>query len=345
MERPVAPLRPHDRLLIVRLGAVGDVIRALPAVHRLRLAFPRAHVAWIVEDLAAPLLEGHADLNEVIVLSRRELREAGRHPARLLAVSAALRARLARGRYDVTLDLQSTLKSGIVASLAGAGRRVGFAPTHAREWSFLFANEWGRPSSPHLNRVDRNLEMAALLGGSEGPVSAALTEGPADAAEAATILDRLGALHGRPVLLAPGASRKQAFKRWPAPAWGRLARLLAEAGRSPVVAWGPGEASLAEAIEKDSAGGARRAPPTSLPVLAALLRRSALFIGADTGPMHLAWAVGCRVVALFGPTDPRLNAPIGPGHQVLLAPERDLARLAPEAVCAAALRALGEAEG
>ena len=340
MDRPVAPLRPQDRVLVVRLGAVGDVIRALPAVHRIRLAFPQAHLAWVVEDLAAPLLEGHADLNEVIVLSRRELRAAGRHPARLAATAATIRERLRRGRYDVAVDLQSTLKSAIVAFLAGAPRRVGFAATHCREGSFLFTNEWGRPSSPHLNRVDRNLEMAALLGAAHGPVTAALGERPAEAAEAERILDRLGPSRGRPVILCPGASRRQAFKRWPATAWSRLARLLSGAGRSPLIVWGPGEESLSKEIERDSRGEARLAPPTSLPVLAALLRRSALFIGADTGPMHLAWAVGCPVVALFGPTDPRLNAPVGPGHEVLRAPEGDLGRLAPETVGAAALRVL-----
>src|SRR5262245_46243364 len=144
MERPVAPLRPGDRVLVVRLGAVGDVIRALPAVHRLRLAFPEARMSWVVDDLAAPMLEGPPDLDDVIVLSRRELRQSARRPARLLPIASSLRARLARGGFDVSVDLQSTLKSAIVARLSGAPRRVGFAPTHAREWSFFFTNEWGR---------------------------------------------------------------------------------------------------------------------------------------------------------------------------------------------------------
>jgi lipopolysaccharide heptosyltransferase I len=340
MERPVAPLRPQDRIVVVRLGAVGDVIRALPAVHRLRLAFPRAHVAWIVEDLAASLLQGHPDLDDVIVLSRRELREAGRRPARLLTLATTLRRRFAKEQYDVAVDLQASFKSAIIACLTGARRRVGFAPTHAREGSFLFAGEWARPSSSYLNRVDRNLEMAALLGAPDGPVTAAFREKAAEAEEAGRILAGLGSTRGAPILLCPGASRRQAYKRWPADAWSRLAILLADAGRTPVVVWGPGEEDLAAGIERRSDGRARLAPPTSLPVLAALLRRSALFVGADTGPMHLAWAVGCRVVALFGPTDPRLNAPVGPGHAVLVAPERELARLAPEMVCAAALRAL-----
>ena len=340
MQRPVAKLRPADRVLVVRLGAVGDVIRALPAVHRLRRTYPQAHLAWIVEDLAAPLLEGHADLNEVIRLSRRDLRAAGRSPARLARTLSEVGGRLVAGRYDVVVDLQSSLKSGVVALLARAGRRVGFAPGHCREMSFLFTNEWAPLSSPWLNRVDRNLEIAAQLGAGEGPVSAALAETASEGAAAEGILASLGLAAGRPILLGPGASRRQAFKRWPAASWARLGALLAAAGRSPVIVWGPGEEGLAEEIERGSRGGARRAPATSLPVLAALLRRSALFLGADTGPMHLAWAVGCRVIALFGPTDPRLNAPYGPGHEVLAAPEGNLERLTPDAVAAAALRLL-----
>jgi heptosyltransferase-1 len=343
MERPVAPLRPEDRVLVVRLGAVGDVIRALPAVHRMRLAFPRARLSWLVEDLAAPLLQGHPDLDEVIVLSRRDLREAARRPGRLAGLAGTLRERLRGGRYDVAVDLQGTLKSAIVSLLSGAPRRVGFAPPDCREMSFLFTREWARLSAPVLNRIDRNLEMAAALGAPDGPVEAALVESPADGAAADRILESLRPLLGAPIILCPGASRRQAFKRWPAAAWSRLARRLAAAGRSPVVVWGPGEEALAEEIERDGAGDARRAPPTSLPVLAALLRRSALFIGADTGPMHLAWAVGCPVVALFGPTDPRLNAPRGPGDEVLLAPDGELGRLDPEAVFNAALARLEKA--
>lgn len=340
MQRPVAPLGPAGRVLVVRLGAVGDVIRALPALHRLRRTFPQAHLAWVVEDLAAPLLEGHPDLDEVIRLSRKDLRAAGRSPAQLWHTLSGVGGRLRAGRYDAAIDLQASLKSGLVTLLSGAPRRVGFAPGHCREMSFLFTNEWAGLSSPWLNRVDRNLEMAAQLGAGNGPVSAAFGETASEGLVADGILASLGLARGEAVILCPGASRRQSYKRWPATSWGRLAALLAGAGRRPVVVWGPGEEGLAEEIERRSRDAVRRAPPTSLPVLAALLRRSALFIGADTGPMHLAWAVGCRVVALFGPTDPRLNAPYGTGHEVLLAPEGELQRLAPETVSAAALRAL-----
>ena len=340
MQRPVSRLRPADRILVVRLGAVGDVIRALPALHRLRRTFPQAHLAWVVEDLAAPLLEGHADLDEVVRLSRRDLRDASRSPARLLGALARVGERLRAGRYDAAIDLQASLKSGLVTLLSGAPRRIGFAPGHCREMSFIFTNEWAGLSSPWLNRVDRNLEMAAHLGAGDGEVAAALAETAAEGSAADGILASLGLARGDAVILCPGASRRQAFKRWPAPAWGRLGALLAAAGRHPVVVWGPGEEGLAEEIQQRSRDAVRRAPPTSLPVLAALLRRSALFIGADTGPMHLSWAVGCKVVALFGPTDPRLNAPYGSGHEVVAAPEGELQRLSPETVAAAALRAL-----
>jgi ADP-heptose:LPS heptosyltransferase len=120
------------------------------------------------------------------------------------------------------------------------------------------------------------------------------------------------------VVLSPGTSRHQRHKRWPAEHFSRLAGLLAsDAGVLVLVVWGPGEEELARSVAASSGGRAEVAPPTSLRLLASILRRAALFVGADTGPMHLAWSVGCPVLALFGPTDPRLNAPLGGLHVVL----------------------------
>jgi ADP-heptose:LPS heptosyltransferase len=121
--------------------------------------------------------------------------------------------------------------------------------------------------------------------------------------------------------------------------WSRLARLLATAGLRSLVVWGPGEEDLARQVAGEGEG-ARLAPPTGLRLMAAVLRRSALFVGADTGPMHLAWVVGCPVVALFGPTDPRLNAPRGPDDRVLVAKDRRMASIRPEQAAEAVLARL-----
>lgn len=344
MERLPGTLASSDRLLVVRLGAIGDVLRALPAVGRIRATFPGLRLSWIVEDLSRPLLEGHPDIDELIPFPRRELRAAAGRPAAILAIARDLRRRLAAQRFTVTVDLQSSLKSGLVAALSGAPRRVGFAPGHCREMSFLFTNRWVPLSSPWLNRVDRNLEMAAALGAASGPADAVLPERPDEARDAVALVAALAPGGGPVVVFSPAVSRRQSYKAWPGAHYTRLAALLHRSrGVRPIIVWGPGEEDLARSIAHAAGPAAVLAPPTGLGLLAALLRRASLFVGADTGPMHLAWVSGCRVVALFGPTDPRLNAPRGAGHQVLRSPDGLMASLLPDAVHEATERVLATA--
>jgi lipopolysaccharide heptosyltransferase I len=318
MDRRAHRLDDRDRVLLIRLGAVGDVLRTLPAVHLIRKTFPAVHLAWIVEDLSRDLLAGHPEIDEVIRFPRRELRAAAGRPHRLAACLAALRSDLRRRLLTVALDFQGSFKSGLLALLSGAPRRVGFAPGHCREFSFLFTNEWVRAGGRRLNRVEKNCLLAESLGAAGDEIEVILPERPEEGREAEAMLRTLNP-GGAPVaVLSPGTSRRQQRKRWPPENFGRLASLLAESsGALPLVVFGPGEEALARCIVSESGQRAVLAPPTSLPLLASVLRRAALFVGADTGPMHLAWSVGCPVVALFGPTDPRLNAPLGPGHVVL----------------------------
>jgi len=342
MPHPSAPLTARDRVLLVRLGAVGDVLRTLPALHLIRTAYPSIHLAWIVEDLSRDLIEGHPEVDEVIRFPRGEPRGGGSRPASLLQALAGLRRDLRARGFTVALDFQGSLKSGILAWLSSAPRRVGFAPGHSRELSFLLTNEWVRPASWWLNRVERNLVMAEALGAPGDEITMILPERAGEGARAEAIL-RDAAPGGEPVvLLSPGTSLRQRYKRWPADHFARLAALLRRSlGAAPLVTWGPGEEPLARVVVGGSAGAARLAPAIPLRLLAALLRRSALFIGADSGPMHLAWGVGCPVVALFGRTDPRLNAPLGDGHVVLRNPASP-ASIAPEDVLAAARGLLQE---
>ena len=335
-----APLTPYDRLLVIRLGAVGDVVRTLPALHLIRRTFPSVHIAWLVEDLPRELLEGHPEIDAVIRFPRRELRAAVARPGRLLTLLRDLRRDLRSRRFTIAADFQGSLKSGLLSRLSGAPRRVGLAPGHARELSFLFSNVWVRPPSPTMNRVARNLLLAEALGARGDEVETVLPERPGEGHEAEAILRDLAPGSDPLVVLSPGTSHLQRHKRWPAGHYTRLAALLRGSLRAvSLVAWGPGEEQTARGIVSSSAGAARLLPATGLRLLAALLRRADLFIGADTGPMHLAWGVGCPVVALFGPTDPRLNAPLGPDHTVLRR-GRLTASITPEEVVAAARRVL-----
>jgi len=316
MARSPAPLAPSDRVLLIRLGAVGDVLRTLPALHLIKRAFPGLHLSWLVEDRSREILEGHPEIDEVIRFPRHVDGE-GLAPLRLPGALHRFARALRQRRYGVAIDAQGTFKSGALAALSGARRRIGLAPGHCREMSFLFTNEWVRPPTRWLNRVERNLLLAESIGAAGDEVQMVLPERPEEAREAGAIL-RQTAPGGEPiVILSPGASRLQAYKMWPAPGYARLAGEIRRTLHAvPLVVWGPGEEELARAAA-GGAGGAAMAPRAGLKLLAALLRRSAAFVGADTGPMHLAWGVGCPAVALFGPTDPRLNAPLGPGHIVV----------------------------
>ena len=342
MERSLRPLAASDRLLIVRLGALGDVLRAIPAVHAIRSAFPRLQLSWMVEDLSFPLIDGHPDVDRTLRFPRREL-GAWRRPGVMAEHLGRLRTTLRSEAFTVVLDMQASFKSGLLTWLTGAARRVGFSPAHCREMSFVFTNEWVRPTSRWLNRVDRNLELARAVGASIADPRLPLPERPEEGEEAEVLLRRLLPGGAPRVLVSPGASRLQAFKRWPASGFARLAASLGRDQATPlVVVWGPGEEDLARSVVAASEGGALMAPATSLRILAAMLRRATLFVGADTGPMHLAWAVGCPVVALFGPTDPRLNAPLGTGHRVLRAASGRMEDLDPRDVLEGVQQALAE---
>ncbi len=320
MDRRAHRLDDRDRVLLIRLGAVGDVLRTLPALHLIRGTFPSVHLAWIVEDLSRDILDGHPEIDEVLRFPRREIGAAAGNPLGMAACLAALRRDLRARRFTVALDFQGSLKSASLALLSGAPRRVGFAPGHCRELSFLFTNEWLRPGERHLNRVEKNCRLAESLGAAGDEIEVVLPERPNEEREAEGLLHTINPAGSPVVVLSPGTSRRQRGKRWPPEHFATLAsRLAASSGALPLVVFGPGEETLARSIVSASGGRAALSPPTSLRALASLMRRAALFVGADTGPMHLAWSVGCPVLALFGPTDPRLNAPLGPGHVVLKA--------------------------
>lgn len=330
---------------MVRLGAVGDVLRTLPAVHLLRQTVPGLQISWIVEDLSRDLLVDHPDLAGVIRFPRSAFRAAASRPWTLPGLLRSLGETLRAHRFTVAIDAQGSLKSAAVAALSGAPRRVGFAPGLCREMSFLLTNEWVRLPVPWLNRVDRNLRLAAALGARGDEITMSLVERDAEGRQAEEILREVSPDRRRVVVLSPGTSRRQRYKMWPAASYARLAESLRRsAGALPLISWGPGEEALAADIARESDGAAIVAPRSGLRLLAALLRRAALFIGADTGPMHLAWGVGCPVIAVFGPTDPRLNAPLGP-NDVVLAGAGSTASVTADQALSAARRILATAGG
>ena len=293
------------RALVVRLSSIGDVVHTLPAAAALE-----AHgweVGWLAEPAAHPLLQRNRAVSRLALAPRaRAFRLAG-----ALDVLRALRA----GAYDVALDLQGLWKSAAWARLSGAPRVLGFA----RPWRREPASAWllGEtadlpPEAVHV--IDKNLALLRPLGiEALGARSFPLPETRAQAES----VDRGLAKAGLEAFVVLNAGGGWASKLWPVDRFGALARGLLERGLRSVVTWGPGEEALADGVVAASGGAAVRCFQTTLVELIELLRRARLVVAADTGPLHLACAVGTPVVGIYGPTDPARNGPFALDDRVV----------------------------
>ena len=311
---------PHaDRILLIRLGALGDVVRTLPAFASIRAHYPRAHLAWLVERNAESAVRAQPGVDEVLLFPREELEAALRawQPLSMLREAGRFVADLRRHRFDLVLDFHAILKSGLIARLSGASLRVGYDRPHSREAAWRFANRRARIEPARISRFDRNAALIEFLGIRRAPVAeAAPADVPVLPIEPSRA-DRFALQRGSrpdsaPIVIHPGTSPATPYKRYPVEAWGEVARRLADDGFLCIVTAGPAdsETGLARAVVESSAGAAELAPPTpTLADLAALYSTCRLFLGSDSGPLHVASLVGTPVVQVLGPTDPVENRP------------------------------------
>lgn len=298
-------LPPAAHVLVIRLSAFGDVLFALETVAALKQARPDVRIDFLVEDRFAGLLEGHPQIERVLVYPRR-------HKLRILGSLLRLR----HTRYDAVLDLHGILKSAMHVLFAKSPRKLGFTAPGAREGAHRFYRTAVPLPLPLPHRADRGPYLLRALGIETGPVPPVLP------LQVPAVDPWAGA--GRPrIVLHPGTSAFARFKRWPASLFGELAARLLAKGLCVAVSFGPGERELAEVIQRAAPavrlidGGA-----LGLRGLGTVLAQADLVIAADTGPLHLAAAAGVPVVALFGPKDPDLYGPRAHGsvrHQVLFA--------------------------
>ena len=314
-----------NRILVVRLSAMGDIIHGMPAIAALRRAKPQLKIGWLVEQRWAELLcsresERFAPSSQLKPLVdwvhvtnfsgwRRALSSAEtRHEvhSRLREVRAM--------KYEMVLDLQGSIRSALAARAAGARVRVGSSQPREAPAAMLYTRAI-IPKGAHV--VEQAVSLASAVAGE--PLECVEPPFPLDPVHEAWAEDFLAKLDGRPVaVLNPGAG--WGAKCWPAESFGAVARALAERGMSVVANHGPGEEQLA-AVVRESSGGVAVPLQCSIGELIALTRRARLFIGGDTGPMHLAAALRVPVVALFGPTRPERNGPFGTRSVVLRSPE------------------------
>lgn len=306
------------RIGIIRLGSLGDIVHTLPALSVLRNRFPRGEsgpggdrIEWMVESGNRTLLEGHPLLDAVHVLDTRSWRRLRRGAADPIRALRDIR----RSRFDVVVDFQGLLKSALLARWTGAGERIGFDSARCREPAAArFYTRRIAPPEGAEHVIEMNLSLLAPLG-IEGnqPIEFPLGLREADGRRASAFFAERGFSPEVPVVaLHPGAGWET--KRWGVEKFAALGeRLSEETGARLLLFWGPGDEPLAEALRQRLRAPAEVIPPTSVREMAAFVGRCRLFIGGDTGPLHLAAAQGVPTLALLGPTTPARNGPLGPG--------------------------------
>jgi heptosyltransferase I len=297
------------RVLIVKLGALGDIVHAIPVAAALRRAFPGVRLDWLVSAKHREILDLVPIIDRRLVINERGATGGGAGGTGFLDAIRELR----RSQYDVALDLQGLLKSAFFARSSGAVRVIGFASRYVRErWARPFYTEVHDPGGGGMYHPDEthvvwtNLGLLEPLG-----IRVATPEFPIEpvASDAATQVD--ARTNGRYALLNPGAAWPT--KRWAPSRLGAVAAALRDRhALTSVVLWGPGEEALAKEVVSASGGAAMLSPRTSIADLVALSRGASLFVSGDTGPAHIAAAVGTPIVGIYGPTRPSRNGPWAP---------------------------------
>ena len=363
---------PPKSLLVVRLGAMGDVVHTMHPVASLRRALPETKIGWVIEERWAESLcargvprsgarsAGRPLVDFVHVVNTKAWRKSPLASETRQQFSAALKE-IRDQKYELAIDFQGAIKSALLARLAGTKSVVGM--DEPREGpARLFYSQRVQTQGSHVIQQYCSLAEAVVgdlsclascerEGGNANasPAVRSAVEFPLDETAERVISRKLQSLKGRIVLVNPGAGWEA--KQWPAERYGEVCRALTAEGANVLVNYGPGEEQLAKDVQDSSAGAAQ--PITcSIAELIALARRTSLFIGGDTGPLHVAAALGISVVAIFGPTDPARNGPYGeksfvlrnPGSRTSLShtsePDPGLLQITPDEVLAVARKLL-----
>lgn len=317
------------RILIIRMSALGDIVHALPLLAAIRRAHPEAHIGWLCEPAGKALLERHPMIDRLHILPRKAWRQ-----SKLKALRGPMRQlvhQLRRERYDIALDVQGLTKSAIWPWLARVPRRLVLARPDSREAAPWLATETVALRADDLHVIQRNLALLQPLNiNRPDPPDFPIFIPPETHQDARRLLqlDLRDASSPRPPLVVMNPGAGWPTKIWPPKRFGRLARILFDRfGASILFAWGPGEEPLVREALTEARGrhvvdfgidaiplraGMYPLPATGFAMLAAIVSHAHLFVGGDTGPTHLAAALGVPTVCMMGPLDARRNSPFGP---------------------------------
>jgi lipopolysaccharide heptosyltransferase I len=301
------------RTLIIKPSSMGDIVQALPVLTALKESHPEAHATWLVSRPFAGLLEGHPRLDAMVVFDRHEFGRIGRS-AQATAAFIAFLEDLRRRRFTTVLDLQGLFRSGFLAAATGAPSRVGFM--EAREMAPLFYTDRVTAPPEKMHAVDRYLALARHVGLAAPQATDHLPVAPEDRAAVRARLAAEGVAADEPLLVVSAHARWET-KQWPPERFAEVLDRLAGDARAVLVG-----SAAAVAVGRQVAQAAKAQPVdltnrTTLKELVALIAEARAMVTNDSGPMHVAAAVGTPVVAIFGPTHPDRTGPRGEGHRVL----------------------------
>lgn len=301
------------KILIVRTSALGDVVQVLPAVSALREHYPRAFIGWLIEPAGARLIEGHPAIDRLFVFDRARWKQEWLRPASWPGLAGGLLRlvrEIRRERFDLVVDFQCNVRSGLAVLLSRGRRRLGFSRHDSPEWGgWLFTNLKAPRCPPGIHKVEKNLCLVRALGYQGDAGRSVIPIPDVDRTWAAGIYSGLPG-KGPRVLLHPAVSRFGQIKRWPADRFRALVdRAREELDARVLISWGPGEREMAEAVGRPTI-----APPIESPRrLAALAAGADAVVAADTGALHIAAALGTPTVGLYGPKDVGRHGPWPPG--------------------------------
>ncbi len=309
------------KILCIRLSALGDIVHCMSALTLLRKSRPAAQIFWIVEERNAGLLESHPYIDNIIPIPRIDWGEALKDPwqwAEVWPEIASFMLDLRKVKFDLSIDFQSSMKSSWIVAAAGAQERIGFAPPVSRELCHLVQNRLVTAPQNNCHRIERNL---ALLSPADIPARYSPPVLPC-LPEHEKVAQNICSGMQRPlVVIHPGTSDFAQFKRWLPERYGKLAlRLINLLNASVLVTFGPGEEALAHRVVAASKHEAVLAPRLShIQQLSGIMKQADLFVGSDTGPMHIASALDTPLIALFGPKEPAGTGPFNRASEVVTA--------------------------
>jgi heptosyltransferase I len=303
-----------EKILIIRLSAIGDVVHVLPALRLLRSNFPESKIAWLVEDKASDILTGHPDIDDVIIFPRKKWQRT------ILKINKTLNTlsdiisfykRLRGEHYDLIIDFQGNLKSGIMNLITGSGKKVGFGKGYCKELNYLTTQYQAFPPEKKMHRIDKNLFLLKELGIENGFQRPKLPVFNPDRKYISKFITT-GINSSLPIIIIhPGTSKFGSYKQWPPLNYALLADMILDTYEANVVfTWGPYEfGAVKEIVEKMKHKAIPACETRSIKQLIELIKRASLFIGGDTGPLHIASILDIPVVGIYGPKDPEIYGP------------------------------------